>query len=41
MAGHFRVLGGTAAAAINRLVFYFSLPAVLFTFAARAPLPKA
>jgi hypothetical protein len=36
LAGRFRVLGGDAASAINRLVFYFALPALLFTFAARA-----
>jgi hypothetical protein len=41
IAGHFRILGGSAAAAINRFVFYFALPAVLFTFAARAPVAES
>jgi len=41
VAGRLRVLGGTAAAAINRFVFYFALPPLLFTFAARAPVAES
>lgn len=41
LAGHFRILGGGAAAAINRFVFYFALPPLLFTFAARAPVAES
>lgn len=41
LAGRFRVLGGTAAAAINRFVFYFALPPLLFTFTARAPVAES
>lgn len=41
VAGRFRVLGGAAAAAINRFVFYFALPPLLFTFTARAPVAES
>lgn len=41
LAGRLRVLGGDAASAINRFVFYFALPALLFTFAARAPVAES
>jgi len=41
LAGRFRVLGGEAASAINRFVFYFALPPLLFTFAARAPVAES
>ncbi len=41
LAGRFRVLGATAAAAINRFVFYFALPPLLFTFTARAPVAES
>lgn len=41
LAGRFRILGGTAAAAINRFVFYFALPPLLFTFTARAPVAES
>ena len=41
LAGYFRILGASAAAVINRFVFYFALPALLFTFAARAPVAES
>jgi hypothetical protein len=41
LAGRFRVLGGDAASAINRLVFYFALPALLFTYTAKAPVAES
>ncbi len=36
-AGVFRVLGPDSAAALNRFVYYFALPPVLFVFPARQP----
>ncbi|MFM9940965.1 MAG: AEC family transporter [Hyphomicrobiaceae bacterium] len=40
LAGHFGVLGPDSAAALNRFVYYFALPPVLFVFTARAPIEK-
>ncbi len=38
LAGRFRVLGPDSAAALNRFVYYFALPPVLFVFPARQPI---
>lgn len=38
LAGFFNVLGSDSAAALNRFVYYFALPPVLFVFTARAPI---
>jgi malonate transporter len=40
LAGRFEALGPDSAAALNRFVFYFALPAALFVFTARAPIDK-
>ena len=40
LAGYFNVLGADSAAALNRFVYYFALPPVLFVFTARAPIDK-
>jgi malonate transporter and related proteins len=40
LAGRFEALGWDSAAAINRFVFYFALPAALFSIAARAPIDR-
>lgn len=40
LAGTFNVLGKDSAAALNRFVYYFALPPVLFTFTARSPIEK-
>lgn len=40
LAGHWRVLGEDSAAALNRFVYYFALPPVLFVFTARAPIEE-
>ena len=40
LAGRFSVLGSESAVALNRFVYYFALPALLFVFTARAPLAK-
>jgi malonate transporter and related proteins len=40
LAGRFGVLGPESAAALNRFVYYFAIPAALFIFAARAPLDR-
>ncbi len=40
LAGTFNVLGADSAAALNRFVYYFALPPVLFVFTARAPIDK-
>lgn len=38
LAGYFGILAGDSAAALNRFVYYFALPPVLFVFTARAPI---
>ena len=38
LAGHWRVLGADSAAALNRFVYFFALPPVLFVFPARQPI---
>lgn len=38
LSGYWRVLGPESAAALNRFVYYFALPPVLFVFTARAPI---
>lgn len=38
LAGRFRVLGPESAVALNRFVYYFALPPVLFVFPARQPI---
>ncbi|MCB9930791.1 MAG: AEC family transporter [Alphaproteobacteria bacterium] len=38
LAGRFRVLGPESAVALNRFVYYFALPPVLFAFPARQPI---
>ena len=38
LAGYFNVLGAESAAALNRFVYYFALPPLLFVFTARAPI---
>lgn len=38
LAGQLGVLGSQSAAALNRFVYYFALPPVLFVFTARAPI---
>jgi malonate transporter and related proteins len=40
LAGRFDVLGTESAAALNRFVYYFAIPAALFIFAARAPIDR-
>ena len=40
LAGRLDVLGPESAAALNRFVYYFALPPVLFVFTARAPIDK-
>ena len=40
LAGHYNILGPDSAAALNRYVYYFALPPVLFVFTARAPIDK-
>jgi malonate transporter and related proteins len=40
LSGHFEALGPDSAAALNRFVFYFALPAALFVITARAPIDK-
>jgi malonate transporter len=40
LAGRFEALGPESAAALNRFVFYFAVPANLFVFTARAPIDK-
>jgi len=40
LAGRFEVLGPESAAALNRFVYYFAIPAALFTFTARAPIDR-
>ncbi len=40
LAGRFEALGSDSAAAINRFVFYFALPAALFSITARAPIDR-
>lgn len=40
LAGAFNVLGQDSAAALNRFVYYFALPPLMFVFTARAPLEK-
>ena len=40
LAGRFSVLGQDSAAALNRFVYYFALPPLLFLFTARAPIEK-
>lgn len=40
LAGHFNVLGIESAAALNRFVYFFALPSLLFVFTARAPIDK-
>ncbi len=39
-AGYFGVLGSQSSEALNRFVYYFALPALLFIFVARAPLER-
>ena len=38
LAGRFQILDGQSAAALNRFVYYFAMPAALFVFSARAPI---
>ena len=40
LAGAFGVLGTASSDALNRFVYYFALPALLFIFVARAPLDR-
>jgi malonate transporter len=40
LAGRFDVLGPESAAALNRFVYYFAIPAALFIFVARAPIDR-
>lgn len=40
LAGRFGVLGTQSSEALNRFVYYFALPALLFIFVARAPLER-
>lgn len=40
LAGRFNILGPESAIALNRFVFFFALPALLFVFTARAPIDK-
>ena len=40
LAGRFSVLGSESAVTLNRFVYFFALPALLFAFTARAPLAK-
>lgn len=40
LAGHLGVLGEVSAAALNRFVYYFALPPLLFVFTARAPITE-
>jgi malonate transporter len=40
LAGAFGVLGAPSSDALNRFVYYFALPALLFIFVARAPLER-
>jgi malonate transporter and related proteins len=40
LAGCLSVLGSESAVALNRFVYFFALPALLFAFTARAPLAK-
>ena len=40
LAGQFGILGAQSAAALNRFVYYFALPPVLFVFTARAPIAE-
>ena len=41
LAGRFRILGQDSSEALNRFVYFFSLPAVLFLGMARAPVEKS
>ena len=40
LAGRFNVFGPESAAALNRFVYFFALPPLLFVFTARAPIDK-
>ncbi|MCB1510993.1 MAG: AEC family transporter [Hyphomicrobiaceae bacterium] len=40
LAGRLGILGADSAAALNKFVYYFALPPVLFVFTARAPIDK-
>ncbi len=40
LSGRLGVLGGESAAALNRFVYYFALPPLLFIFTARAPIEE-
>lgn len=40
LAGRIEVLGPESAAALNRFVYYFAIPAALFIFTARAPIDR-
>ena len=40
LSGRLGVLGGESAAALNRFVYYFALPPLLFIFTARAPIAE-
>lgn len=40
LSGRLGVLGGESAAALNRFVYYFALPPLLFVFTARAPITE-
>ena len=40
LSGRLGVLGGESAAALNRFVYYFALPPLLFIFTARAPITE-
>jgi len=40
LAGRLGVLGTAAAAALNRFIYFFALPPLLFTFTARAPVAQ-
>lgn len=40
LSGRLGVLGGDSAAALNRFVYYFALPPLLFIFTARAPITE-
>lgn len=40
LAGYFGVLGRESSEALNRFVYYFALPALLFIFVARSPLDR-
>ncbi len=40
LSGHYRVLGEDSAVALNRFVYFFALPPLLFAFTARAPIDQ-